>query len=120
MFWRRYEPSSDAVPPRWREPLARVARIVAGFPARASIAPDLVAHDAGLELPATLALLHALERRGEGELVFRLIDDGREFSDVRYRHKADIPREAENEFGDRLDVAPENVELVYEVVPQVA
>jgi hypothetical protein len=74
-----------------------------------------VAELARLPIGPTIALLQLLARKGEGRLELRIVDDrGREVAS--YGSLPEVPRVVADEFGERISVGPENVELVFRVL----
>jgi hypothetical protein len=73
-----------------------------------------VADAVRLPLGATIALLQALAGHREGRLELRVVD-GRGLEVASYPSLADIPSAVTSEFGDRIAVEPENVELIFRV-----
>jgi hypothetical protein len=65
-------------------------------------------------LGATIALLQALAERREGRLELRVVD-ARGLEVASYASLPEIPSAITDEFGDRIAVGPENVELIFRV-----
>lgn len=99
--------------PAWRESVDRILRILARVPAGGLIDPKLVAKLARLDTAQTLGYLNVLRRAGFGEIVVRVLD-GQGLEVGRYQSVAQIPGRVENEFGDEIDVMPENIDVSFE------
>ena len=106
-----------AVPARWRAQLERVAEIARSVPEGGVANPALLARRLGLSVAQVIALMGALQAQGRGQLAFRVVQNGVEFSPKRYMNRHQIPDVVENEFGDEMRVLPENVELVFDPHP---
>lgn len=98
----------------WDRDLSRVREVVRRCAPGTALDPHVVAETVGLPLGATIALLQALGGNGEGRLELRVVDAlGLEVAS--YPSLPDIPAAITNEFGDRVAVGPENVELIFRV-----
>lgn len=94
--------------------LTRVRRVIRGAPAGAALDPRVVAESLGLPLGPTLALLQILAGNREGRLELRVVDQ-RGLEVASYPSLVDVPAAVTDEFGDRISVGPENVELIFRV-----
>ena len=89
--------------------------VVRRVPPGTALDPRVVAELAHLPLGPTIALLQVLARKKEGRLELRVVDQrGREVA--AYATLPEVPAVVSNEFGDRIAVGPENVELVFRVL----
>ena len=99
----------------WARNLIRVRQVVRQAPTGAALDPRVVAELARLPIGPTIALLQLLARKREGRLELRVVDDrGREVGS--YGSLPEVPRAVTDEFGERISVGPENVELVFRVL----
>lgn len=99
----------------WARNLMRVRQVVRQAPAGATLDPRVVAELARLPIGPTIALLQFLAGKREGRLELRVVDQrGREVA--RYASLPEIPATVTDEFGDRIPVGPENVELIFRVL----
>jgi hypothetical protein len=77
--------------------------------------PRVVAELVRLPIGSTIALLQILAGKREGRLELRVVDGhGREVA--RYDSLPEVPSAVTDEFGERISVGPENVELVFRVL----
>jgi hypothetical protein len=116
MFWNMFAlgDSFGGVPKRWRAAMNRVVDALDRLPAGAVAEPDMLAQAAGIKVPQAIALLGALQDEGRGRLAFRIVRDGIEYVPEHYETENAIPDSVENDFGDRLQIHPENIELIFE------
>jgi hypothetical protein len=99
----------------WAQNLMRVREVVRRAPAGAALDPRVVAELARLPIGPTIALLQVLAGKKEGRLELRVVDErGREVA--RYGSLPEVPVAVLDEFGERISVGPENVELVFRVL----
>lgn len=116
MFFRKSLRSLERVihrHPEWAAPLARVLRIVRGVPAGGLIDPLVVSQVAQLSKLEALGYLNLLKEAGLGDFVVRVLD--REGLEVhRYGTAAAIPARVRDEFGEEMQVMPENVDVSFE------
>jgi hypothetical protein len=99
----------------WAQDLMRVREMVRQAPAGAALDPRVVAEVARLPIGPTIALLQVLAGKREGRLELRVVDEhGREVA--RYGSLPEVPGAVMDEFGERISVGPENVELVFRVL----
>jgi hypothetical protein len=99
----------------WAQNLMRVREVVRQAPAGAALDPRVVAELARLPIGPTIALLQVLAGKREGRLELRVVDEhGREVA--RYGSLPEVPGSVMDEFGERISVGPENVELVFRVL----
>jgi hypothetical protein len=99
----------------WAQNLMRVREVVRQAPVGAALDPRVVAELAGLPIGPTIALLQVLAGKSEGRLELRVVDEhGREVA--RYGSLPEVPAAVMDEFGERISVGPENVELVFRVL----
>jgi hypothetical protein len=76
--------------------------------------PDVLAARFGWETAEALVVLQMAQEAGVGKVRLRVIGpDGAEVA--RYDDLASIPAEVEDDFGQRVYVTPEKVELIFEV-----
>lgn len=107
--------------PDWRDPLARVFHAVERAPVGHIVDPSLIARLAHLSAAETIAYLQVFKEAGCGEFVARVVtEEGVEVAV--YPRIADIPPVVEDEFGDELEVMPENIDLGFspKMRPEVA
>jgi hypothetical protein len=98
----------------WARNLMRVRQVVRQVPPGTALDPRVVAELTRLPLGATLALLQVLAGKREGRLELRVVDDrGREVAC--YGSLPEVPATVTDEFGERVSIGPENVELVFRV-----
>jgi hypothetical protein len=98
--------------PQWERPLRAILRVVESYPPNWAVDPLVVAHDTGLPLSDVIGLMNVLVESELGRLMVRVVDaNGLEVA--RFASVAQIPAIVENEFGDEIRVAPENVELIF-------
>ena len=98
----------------WARNLMRVRQLVRQAAPGTALDPRVVAELARLPIGPTIALLQALAGRKEGRLELRVVDQrGREVSC--YGSLPEVPGFVTDEFGERISVGPENVELVFRV-----
>jgi hypothetical protein len=113
MFFGRSAKSLERVirrHPEWRDPLARIYRAVQRAPLGHIVDPSLVARLARLSSAETIAYLHVLKEADLGDFVARVLtDEGVEVAT--FPRIADVPAVVEDEFGDDLEVMPENLDL---------
>lgn len=100
----------------WDRDLSQVRDVVRQAPRGAALDPRVVAETVRLPLGVTIALLQALAADREGRLELRVVD-ARGLEVASYLSLPDVPSAITNEFGDRLAVGPENVELIFRVAP---
>ena len=99
----------------WAQNLMRVRQVVRRVPAGTALDPRVVAELASLPLGPTIALLQVLARKKEGRLEVRVVDSrGREIAT--YGSLPAVPAAVTDEFGERVSVGPENVELIFRVL----
>lgn len=99
----------------WARNLIRVRQVVRQARPGTALDPRVVADLARLPMGPTIALLQLLARNREGRLELRVVDDrGREVAS--YGSLPEVPRMVTDEFGERISVGPENVELVFRVL----
>ena len=99
----------------WARNLVRVRQVVRQAPAGATLDPRVVAELARLPIGPTIALLQFLAGKKEGRLELRVVDQrGREVA--RYASLPEVPATVMDEFGERIPVGPENVELIFRVL----
>lgn len=99
----------------WARNLIRVRQVVRQARPGTALDPRVVAELARLPIGPTIALLQLLARKREGRLELRVVDDrGREVAS--YSSLPEVPRVVTDEFGERISVGPENVELVFRVL----
>lgn len=116
MFFRTSARSLEAVVrehPDWAAPLARILRVALRVPVGGLIDPLVVSEVTQIATLEAVAYLHVLKEAGLGEFIIRVLDrEGIEIE--RYPSIAAIPARVENEFGDAMDVLPENVDMSFE------
>jgi hypothetical protein len=99
----------------WARNLMRVRQVVRQVPAGTALDPRVVAELARLPIGPTIALLQVLAGKSEGRLELRVVDErGREVAC--YGSLPEVPAAVTDEFGQRISVGPENVELVFRVL----
>lgn len=98
----------------WDRDLKRVRDVVRDAPRGAALDPRVLAERVHLPLGSTIALLQALAGAQEGRLELRVVD-GRGLEVASYPSLPDVPAAVTDEFGDRVVVDPENVELIFRV-----
>jgi hypothetical protein len=98
----------------WDRDLSRIRDLVREAPRGAALDPRVVAETVRLPLGATIALLQALAGSREGRLELRVVD-ARGLEVASYPSLPDVPSAITNEFGDRIAIGPENVELIFRV-----
>ena len=99
----------------WARDLIRVRQVVRQAPPGAALDPRVVAELARLPIGPTIALLQLLARKGEGRLELRRRRRPRQGGRL-YGSLPEVPRVVTDEFGERISVGPENVELVFRVL----
>ncbi len=100
----------------WNQELSRVREVVHQAPRGSALDPRVVAESVRIPLGATIALLQVLAKNREGRLELRVVD-GRGLEIGSYPSLPDVPAAITNEFGDRIAIGPENVELIFRVAP---
>ena len=122
-WYKKFDTSSNrsrltpeaAVDVTWARNLIRVRQLVRQAPTGTALDPRVVAELARLPIGPTIALLQLLARKREGRLELRVVDGrGREVGS--YGSLPEVPRVVSDEFGERISVGPENVELVFRVL----
>ncbi len=99
----------------WARDLIRVREVVRRASRGTALDPQVVAELVRLPLGPTIALLQVLARKNEGRLELRVVDrHGREVAS--YGSLPEVPAAVTDEFGDRITIGPENVELVFRVL----
>lgn len=94
--------------------LMRVREVIRSAPTGAALDPRVVAESVGLPIGPTIALLQMLAGTQEGRLELRVVDP-RGLEVAAYPTLRDVPTAVTDEFGDRIAVGPENVELIFRV-----
>lgn len=98
----------------WARDLVRVREVVRRAPRGTALDPRVVSELAGIALGPTIALLQLLARKNEGRLELRVVD-AHGIEVAVYGSLPEIPATVTDEFGDRVSIGPENVELVFRV-----
>jgi hypothetical protein len=93
----------------------RIREVVRGLAPGTALDPRVLAQMVGLPLGHVIALLQFLVRNREGRLELRVVDS-RGLELASYRSLPDVPAVITDAFGDRFEVGPENVELVFRVL----
>jgi hypothetical protein len=99
----------------WAKDLIRVREVVRRAPRGTALDPRVVAELAGMALGPTIALLQVLARKNEGRLELRVVD-AHGIEVAVYGSLPEVPATVTDEFGNRVSVGPENVELVFRVI----
>ncbi|MEO7987561.1 MAG: hypothetical protein ABI766_13605 [Gemmatimonadales bacterium] len=98
----------------WTHELMRVRDVVRRAAPGAALDPRVVAELSGVPMGQVIALLQFLARNREGRLELRVVD-GRGIEVASFRSLPEVPAVVTDEFGTRIAVEPENVELIFRV-----
>jgi hypothetical protein len=111
MSWRNLERTFRRYP-EWQEPVRKLATAVNEIPLGVGIRPSLLARKAELSPTLTVAILHAFQEAGLGELGLRVLDQ-QELEVRRFDSVDGLPGFVLDEMGDRVELSPENVEVFF-------
>jgi hypothetical protein len=115
MFWDKLERSLSKYP-KWAEALRMLGGQLERVPPGRAVDPHVLSIRTEIPLGEVLALLGALSEESVGRLELRVVDkNGQEVAT--FPRASDLPPIVRDQFGEEIEVDPENVDLVFRLTP---